>query len=152
VELQPGEIKTISIPLDFCAFAFYHPEYKQWITESGDFDILIAASATDIRHTLTATLQSTLRLPCILDKESTLREWTVDPRGSVVFAPVFEKMTEMSRRTFGGDGETEGMGMDIMDMLMDMPLMSVLLFQQRMWPMPADELVSELLAQAQSAS
>ena len=152
VKLQPGETKTVSIPLDFRAFAFYHPEYKQWITESGDFDILIAASATDIRHTLTATLQSTLRLPCILDKESTLREWTVDPRGSVVFAPVFEKMNEVSRRTFGGDGETEGMGVDIMDMLMDMPLMSVLLFQQRMWTKPADEMVSELLAQAQGAS
>ena len=152
VELQPGETKTVSIQLDFRAFAFYHPEYKQWITESGDFDILIAASATDIRHTLTATLQSTLRLPSILDKESTIREWTVDPRGSVVFAPVFEKMKEMSRQTFGGDGDTEGMGMDIMDMLMDMPLLSVLLFQQRMWPMPADEMVSELLVQAQSAS
>ena len=152
VELQPGETKTVSISLDFRAFAFYHPEYKQWITESGDFDILIAASATDIRHTLTATLQSTLRLPCILDKESTLREWTVDPRGSIVFAPVLQRMKEMSRRTFGGDGETEGMGVDIMEMLMDMPLMSVLLFQQRMWPTPADEMVSELLAQAQSAS
>ena len=50
VELQPGETKTISIPLDFRAFAYYHPEYKQWITEDGEFDILIAASAADIRH------------------------------------------------------------------------------------------------------
>ena len=60
VELQPGETKSVSIQLDFRAFAFYHPEYKQWITEDGDFDILIAASATDIRQTLTVTLQSTL--------------------------------------------------------------------------------------------
>jgi beta-glucosidase len=47
IELQPGETKTVSIPLDFRAFAYYHPEYKQWITEDGDFDILIAASAAD---------------------------------------------------------------------------------------------------------
>ena len=152
VELQPGETKTVSIHLDFRAFAFYHSEYKQWITESGDFDILIAASATDIRHTLTVTLESTLRLPSILDQESTLREWTVDPRGSVVFAPVFQKMKEMSQRTFGGDGDTEGMGMEIMDMLMDMPLLSVLLFQQPMWPVPADEMVNGLLTQVHDAS
>jgi len=49
VELQPGETKSVSIRLDFRAFAYYHPEYKQWITEDGDFDILIAASAADIR-------------------------------------------------------------------------------------------------------
>src|SRR5512143_3572800 len=84
VELQPGETKTVSIHLDFRAFAYYHPEYKQWITESGDFDLLIGASASDIRCRLTATLESTLNLPCILDKESTIREWLADPRGKAV--------------------------------------------------------------------
>ncbi len=68
VDLQPGETKSVSIQLDFRAFAFYHPEYKQWITENGDFDLLIAASAADIYQTLTVTLESTLSLPCILDK------------------------------------------------------------------------------------
>ncbi|KAA3660451.1 MAG: glycosyl hydrolase, partial [Chloroflexi bacterium] len=71
VALQPGETKTVSIQLDFRAFAFYHPEHKQWITEDGEFDLLIAASATDIRQTMTVTLESTIDLPCILDKEST---------------------------------------------------------------------------------
>ena len=89
VDLQPGETKTVSIELDFRAFAYYHPEYKQWITEDGDFDILIAASAADIRHTLTVTLESTLNLPCILDKESTIREWMADPRGKAVFGPFY---------------------------------------------------------------
>jgi beta-glucosidase len=147
VELQPGETKAVSIQLDFRAFAFYHPEYKQWITESGDFDILVAASASDIRHTLTATLQSTLSLPCVLDKESTLREWTLDPRGSVVVAPELKKIAERSRQTFGADADTEDIGMEIMEMLMDMPLLSVLLFQQSMLTMPADEMVNGLLAE-----
>ncbi len=52
VELQPGETSTVSIELDFRAFAYYHPEYKQWITEDGEFDILIGASSADIRCTL----------------------------------------------------------------------------------------------------
>ena len=78
VALQPGETKSVAIKLDFRAFAYYHPEYEQWITEDGDFDILIASSATQIRHALAVTLESTLNLPCILDKESTVREWMAD--------------------------------------------------------------------------
>ena len=81
VALQPGETQSVAIKLDFRAFAYYHPEYKQWITEDGEFDILIGASAADIRQALTVTLESTLNLPCILDRESTIREWMADPRG-----------------------------------------------------------------------
>ena len=150
VELQPGETKSVSIPLNFRAFAYYHPEYKRWITESGDFDILIAASATDIRHTLTATLESTLCLPCLLDKESTIREWATDPRGQVAISPLLQNMEAMSRKAFGEMDGPEGIGMDIMEMFMDMPLLSVLHFQQSMLPMPADDMVDGLLTQAHS--
>lgn len=148
VELQPGETKSVSIPLDFRAFAYYHPKYKQWITESGDFDILIAASAADIRQTLTVTLEATLELPCVLDRESTLREWAADPRGNPIIAPLLQKIEAMSRQFFGGDGGLDGIGMNVMDMFMDMPLLSVLMFQQSALPMPAEEMVDGLLKQA----
>ncbi|HNB51098.1 MAG TPA: glycoside hydrolase family 3 C-terminal domain-containing protein [Anaerolineales bacterium] len=151
VALQPGETKTVSIPLDFRAFAYYHPEYKQWLTEDGDFDLLIAASATDIRHTLTATLQSTLSLPCILDKESTLREWRMDVRGKQVIDALYTQIETQTRKMFGGGEERYGnesvMGMDIMDMMNDMPLVSVLMFQQNALTMPAEEMVEGLLRQ-----
>jgi beta-glucosidase len=150
VELRPGETKTVSIALDFRAFAYYHPRYKQWITETGDFDILIAASAADIRHTLTATLESTLQLPCILNKESTIRQWAEDARGQAVIGPLLQQMAAMSQQAFGADGGSEGIGMNVMDMFMDMPLLSVLLFQQSVLPMPADTMVEGMLAQAHS--
>ncbi|MBL0344277.1 glycoside hydrolase family 3 C-terminal domain-containing protein [Candidatus Villigracilis affinis] len=152
VELKPGETKSVSVKLDFRAFAYYHPEYKQWITEDGDFDILIAASAADIRQTLTVTLQSTLSLPCILDKESTVREWLADPRGKAVIGALYTEIETQSRKLFGGADERYGnenaMGMDIMDMMNDMPLVSVLMFQQGALPMPAEEMVAGLLMQA----
>ena len=148
VELQPGETKTVSIQLDFRAFAYYHPEYKQWITEDGDFDLLIAASAADIRQTLTVTLESTLSLPCILDKESTIREWMADPRGKAVFGPFYAMMEEQSRKIFSsGEGNESAIGMDIMEMFSDMPLVSVLMFQQNALPMPAEEMVAGFLTQ-----
>lgn len=152
VDLQPGETKSVSIALDFRAFAYYQPEHKQWVTEDGDFDILIAASAADIRHTLTVTLESTLNLPCILDKESTIREWMADPRGRVVFGPFYEQMEAQSRKAFGAEeaaGDDAG-GMDIMDMLNDMPPISVLMFQQRALPMHPEDIVAGMLQQVYS--
>ncbi len=147
VELQPGETRTVAIPLDFRAFAFYHPEYNQWITESGEFDILIGASSVDIRHTLTVTLESTLELPCILNMESTVREWLADPRGKVVFGPMFEQMRrEMARTMSGGEESNELIGMDMMGFLMDMPLVSVLGFQEANLPAPAEVVVADMLA------
>ncbi|HTP09457.1 MAG TPA: glycoside hydrolase family 3 C-terminal domain-containing protein [Anaerolineae bacterium] len=151
VELQPGETKTVSIKLDFRAFAYYHPEYEQWITEDGEFDILIGASAADIRQTLTVTLASTLKLPCILDRESTVREWMADPRGKAVFGPLYARMEEESRKRFGGGDEryaNEGaIGMDIMEMIVDMPLVSVLMFQQNALPAHPEDMVADLLQQ-----
>ena len=155
VELQPSETKSVSIELDFRSFAYYHPEYKQWITEDGDFDLLIGSSSADIRAHLTVTLESTLSLPCVLDVESTMREWMDDPRGKVVFGSYYPKVEEESRRMFGGGGEdryaSEGaMGMDIMDMFNDMPLVSVLLFQKKSWSTHPEDMVAGLLEQVHS--
>ena len=154
VDLQPGETKTVSIRLDTRAFAYYHPEYRQWISEDGDFDILIAASAADIRQTLTVRLESTQSLPCILDKESTVREWMADPRGRAVLEPFYPQLEVQSRKIFGGGDERYGnesaMGMDIMDMVNDMPLVSVLMFQQKMLSVHPEEMVAGFLRQVHS--
>lgn len=148
IELQPGETKTVAIHLDCRAFAYYHPAYKQWIAESGEFDILIGASSADIRCTKTVTLQSTQELPCILNRESTPREWLDDPRGKPVFEPLFGIfMAQMA--TLFGSGESEGgaLGMDSMSWVMDMPLRDLLQFRESALPAPADEIVNGLLGQ-----
>jgi len=145
VELQPGETKTVRIPLDFRAFAFYHPGYGQWITEDGEFDILIGASSADIRYSKTVSLKSTMSLPSILDHESTMREWLDDPRGKIVFSPMYQKMLDGMRKSMGGEDENEFIGMDMLGMLMDMPLISILHFQDRDLPATPEEIVAGLL-------
>ncbi len=147
VALQPGETKLVAIELDFRAFAYYHPKYGQWITEDGDFDILIASSAAHIRHILAVTLKSTLNLPCILDKESTVREWMADPRGKAALAPFYAQMEEQNRKIFGGDDGESNIGIDLMFMVGDMPLVSVLMWQQDALPMHPEDFVDGLLAQ-----
>ena len=49
VELQPGERKTVKLELDESALSFFCPDHRDWVAEPGDFEVLIAASATDIR-------------------------------------------------------------------------------------------------------
>jgi beta-glucosidase len=147
VYLEPGETKTVSVKLDFRSFAFYNVEYKQWITETGEFDILIAASSADIRQKLIVKLESTLDLPCVLDMESTIREWVTDKRGNAVITPLIKNIVEMSRQSFGSDQDQDGIGMDTMEMFYDMPLVSVLLFNQQFLTMPSEDMVEGMLRQ-----
>jgi beta-glucosidase len=47
--LKPGEKKTVSIPLGQRAFAYYNPAKAGWVSEAGDFKILVGSSSRDIR-------------------------------------------------------------------------------------------------------
>ena len=151
VELQPGETRTVSVDLDFRAFAFYHPAYRRWITEDGEFDILIGAASDDIRCKQTVRLQSTLELPSILDRESTLRAWMTDPRGKRVLGPIFQDLSQQMRASFA-DNDSEATGMDPTNFLMDMPLVSMLNFMGDAIPTTPEALVDKLLAEVHSLS
>jgi len=148
VELQPGETKTVTVALDFRAFAYYHPAYQQWITEDGEFDILIGASVNDIRCTQTVTLQSTQDLPSLLNRESTLRDWMEDPRGKRVLEPLFEQFTAQMRATFDAHKDEVGSsGMETMNFMMELPLRDIFYFQEAGLLMPPEDLVDGLLTQ-----
>jgi len=148
VELQPGQTKTVTLSLDGRAFAYYHPGYRQWVTEDGEFDILIGASSADIRCKQTVTLQSTQKLPSLLNPESTVKEWLADPRGKIVFEPMLEQMKAGMDQSMSGDSDAHEMiGVDMLNMVMDMPLRDVLYFQEALLPASPEEIVAGLLYQ-----
>jgi len=144
IELGPGETKTVTIPLDFRSFAYYDPAYKRWVTEDGDFDILIGSSSADIRCTETVTLESSLHLPSILNIESTIRDWLDDPKGKVAFGPIYEKMREQMNSSMGS---SDTIGMDMTGFMMEMPPLSILQFQQKSWDSSPHEIMEGLLQQ-----
>jgi beta-glucosidase len=150
VELKPGETRTVSVTLDSRAFSYYHPAYKQWITEDGEFDILIGASSADIRHIRTVTLKSTLELPSILNRASTPHEWMADPRGKGVFAPLFEQIVTQMKAAFSGTGGEEIGLENAMDWLLNISLTDLLYFQGGNLPTSPEEIVDSLLAQVYS--
>lgn len=144
VALNPGETKTVAMKLDFRAFAYYHPIYKQWITEDGEFEILIGASSADIRLQTTVALRSTVTLPSLLNRESTGGDWLNDPRGQAVVAPFLEQMLG----TFNGEGsDNGGLNMDTQQMFLQVTLLGLLEFQEGALPASPDEIVDGLLAQ-----
>lgn len=114
VELQPSETRRVSIHLDCRAFAFYHPGYGQWITESGEFDLLVGSSSAEIHIIEQIVLKSTLKLPCILDSRSSINDWLHDPHGKDIFEPVYKMIIESSHRK------------EILTYLMDLPLIEIL--------------------------
>jgi beta-glucosidase len=147
VDLQPGETKTVHIPLNYRPFDFYHPAYRQWITESGEFELLIGASAADIRCHLTISLNSTVRLPCLLDAESTFAEWLDDPRGKDVLGPMVPLLVKQFGQALGSaDGVTSGIGLEVLPMMREMPLVNVLEFQEDRLDRPPEAIVADLLA------
>ena len=49
VELKPGEKHTIKFSVNNSELSYYNTVLKKWITEPGVYDILVGASAADIR-------------------------------------------------------------------------------------------------------
>jgi beta-glucosidase len=147
LELQPGETKTVTMVLDFRAFAFYHPGHKQWVAESGQFELLIGASSADIRCTLSVTLQSTAELPSLLGSESTFREWLSDPRGKAILEPLMNGIASQMTAQMGNTDDQVVTGMDMSVFLMDMPVLSILHFQDRFLPASPEQMIDDLLAQ-----
>jgi beta-glucosidase len=57
VTLQPGESRTVTIPLDARAFAYYDVTKKKWRAEAGAFAILVGSSSAQVE------LQAQVKLP-----------------------------------------------------------------------------------------
>lgn len=49
VNLAPGETQVVHFTLDRNAMAFYSVAKKDWVTEPGQFDVLVGSSSRDIR-------------------------------------------------------------------------------------------------------
>ncbi len=49
VHLEAGERKSVTVPIPRRALQFYNPGLHAWISEPGEFEVLVGASAADIR-------------------------------------------------------------------------------------------------------
>jgi len=88
--LAPGEEKSVSIELDSRAFAYYNPDLADWHVETGDFEILVGASAQDIRLTSAVMVTSEVAAPDI--DQDKLAIYYDFPKGTPVSQRDFEAL------------------------------------------------------------
>lgn len=48
VDLKPGERKQVTVSLTYRDFAYYDPEFRDWIVDSGEYQILVGKSSQEI--------------------------------------------------------------------------------------------------------
>jgi beta-glucosidase len=116
--LAPGEEKTVCFTLDKRSFAYYSTELKDWYAETGEYDILIGKSSHEIVLTGTVTLESTLKLPFIMDDRTTfadIMEQLKDP--SRLLATLMEPFGNMA-----GVDSNAGEDRMLMEMMKGIPL------------------------------
>lgn len=63
VQLQPGQIGTVTLPLGMRDLAYYDDSAHAWVAEAGDFDLLIGQSSADLPHTLRLSLSADWKEP-----------------------------------------------------------------------------------------
>jgi beta-glucosidase len=61
VMLQPGEHQAVTLPLSRESLAYFDDRAHEWVAEAGTFEVLVGASAQDIRATATFELTETGR-------------------------------------------------------------------------------------------
>ena len=59
VGLEPGETKTVTFSLNMRSLAFFSEEQNAWVAEAGAFEVLVGASAADVRSRAAFTLADT---------------------------------------------------------------------------------------------
>ena len=106
IVVKPGETITVTTHLDKEAFWFYDPAQSAWITQPGEFEILVGASSQDIRligkvelafdeiqHN--TRLHTALKLRIILDDQQGFAIFSKH-FGEWIKAPDLQKVLEMT--------------------------------------------------------
>lgn len=60
IHLEPQECKTLEFALSYRDFAYYDPEFSDWVVDTGEYGIWVGASSQDIRQKALVHVQSTI--------------------------------------------------------------------------------------------
>jgi beta-glucosidase len=127
VELNPGESKEVKFSLGYRDFAFYNPSVKDWVVETGDFEILIGASSQDIRLMEKVHITATKKWNPKLTRYSLVREWTAHPVGKEILTPLIEGMV----KSLVGDQELPGDPVELINRTLgEMPIIKLINLSQ----------------------
>jgi len=84
VPVEPGEVKRVRIAVDPERLSYYHDALHQWVTEQGEYEVLVGASSADIKLTARLLVAAGTMPRVVYTLDHTLDDLYGDPRGRVV--------------------------------------------------------------------
>lgn len=127
ISLEPGEEKTVKFILDKKAFAYWNTEIHDWYVSDGKYRISIGKSSRDIVLQSDVEVKSTVKLPQIFTRNSTLGDILRSPSGAKVLREVMEHLEDVFMPQENLETE-ENIGGAQKNFLLDMPLRSLISF------------------------
>ncbi len=82
--LDPGETGTATIHADADRLAYYHDGHGQWVIEPGKYEVLVAASAADVKATLPLEVTAGTKPRTIYTSDDIMGDIARDPRGLAI--------------------------------------------------------------------
>ena len=82
--LEPGESKQVTVAIAPARLAYYSDVHHRWVIEQGAYELLVGASASDIRATLPLEMRIGTMPPTVFTLDSVIDDILRDPRGKVV--------------------------------------------------------------------
>ena len=124
VDLQPGQRQTVEFTLDKRSFAYYDVDHKDWRVESGEYEILIGASSRDIRLSQRVAIDSTMRSPMQISRNSTVGDLLANPHTKEAIMSMLQR-----NNPFASFGEAEEEASGMMEAIMRyLPLRALVSF------------------------
>lgn len=106
VELQPGERKQVVMTLSYRDFAYYDPEFKDWIVDSGPYRILVGKSSQDICLEKTIHVTSTRKRHVRVKSDTVHSELFQDEKATGIYFDFLVESGVFNREDIGDELRT----------------------------------------------
>ncbi|MCD8021661.1 MAG: fibronectin type III-like domain-contianing protein, partial [Lachnospiraceae bacterium] len=105
--LWPGASETLHFTLDERSFAYYNTDLSDWYVETGDYQILLGASSTDIWLDGAVHVTGTKQIRRVYTADSRMGELMADPKAAQVIGMLMGGHGGQSGATVSGQGTQE---------------------------------------------
>lgn len=129
IELAPRQSQKITFTLDKRSFAYYNDKLHDFYVESGDYSVMIGASSSDIRHTITVHVEGTVDLPHNFTTFTPIEDILESRKGKEILGPVIDKVLAENDKEGGSDESLGEAGAKMFEkMIKEMPVLSLASF------------------------
>ncbi|WBW95648.1 beta-glucosidase family protein [Oceanirhabdus sp. W0125-5] len=140
VFLKQGESKKVIFKLRKRDFSYFDPSKNYWIMETGEFDILLGSSLSDIRLEETINVISTDKIEINLTGDSPVSEWLMEEKSREIFFEFLDKVRDRVENSLQSENA---------EMVLGMPLKKVMYFDTEL-ASNSEEIIKNMIKKVNS--